>query len=273
MWWFLLFSFFFSLFLRVSSYSHSFFFLHLLDGYNACVMAYGQTGSGKSFTMMDGSGDQYGISYRTIQKLFEVLETKKSNKNGSNKNLLALTAKSPLQTPKTTNKKELKSNSSNSFEFVNPMNAGGNINNNKDSRRSSRTVSPGGVPSHRASFSSGTPPNVPISSPSSTVHYSGSKPAVAAELTINTSSDSIELGIAYDHVIDDEFSDKISELDGSDDEGDEKHFSYTMEISMLEIYNENVYDLLNDNFGGGQTDGLSLDLRTTPENVVIVPGK
>lgn len=46
------------------------------DGYNACILAYGQTGSGKTFTM-DGYGDQYGCSYRTIQKLFDLLILRK----------------------------------------------------------------------------------------------------------------------------------------------------------------------------------------------------
>lgn len=60
--------------------------------------------------------------------------------------------------------------------------------------------------------------------------------------------------------------------DDDDDEYDESHYSYTVEISMLEIYNEQVYDLLHDQYGGGQSDGVSLDLRTTPDNLVIVPG-
>jgi chromosome segregation ATPase len=48
--------------------------LSVVDGYNACIFAYGQTGSGKTFTM-EGSedGDNYGISYRTIQKIFHLL--------------------------------------------------------------------------------------------------------------------------------------------------------------------------------------------------------
>ncbi len=35
---------------------------------------------------------------------------------------------------------------------------------------------------------------------------------------------------------------------------------------------EQVYDLLNDNIGGGQTDGAPLDIRQTPDNTVSVPG-
>jgi DNA repair exonuclease SbcCD ATPase subunit len=48
--------------------------LSVVDGYNACIFAYGQTGSGKTFTM-EGvpEGNQYGISYRTIQKIFHLL--------------------------------------------------------------------------------------------------------------------------------------------------------------------------------------------------------
>ena len=50
--------------------------LSCLDGYNACIFAYGQTGSGKTFTM-DGSGDKFGVSYRAIQKIFDVLHLRK----------------------------------------------------------------------------------------------------------------------------------------------------------------------------------------------------
>ncbi len=32
-----------------------------------------------------------------------------------------------------------------------------------------------------------------------------------------------------------------------------------------------MYDLLNDNLGGGQTDGISLDIRMGPDNTVSVP--
>mmetsp|Transcript_22817 Transcript_22817/g.43397 ORF Transcript_22817/g.43397 Transcript_22817/m.43397 type:complete len:1375 (+) Transcript_22817:150-4274(+) len=48
--------------------------LSVVDGFNACIFAYGQTGSGKTFTM-EGvrENNQYGISYRTIQKIFHLL--------------------------------------------------------------------------------------------------------------------------------------------------------------------------------------------------------
>mmetsp|Transcript_23736 Transcript_23736/g.36661 ORF Transcript_23736/g.36661 Transcript_23736/m.36661 type:complete len:1384 (+) Transcript_23736:91-4242(+) len=49
--------------------------LSVVDGYNACIFAYGQTGSGKTYTMEGThSGlNEYGISYRTIQKIFNLL--------------------------------------------------------------------------------------------------------------------------------------------------------------------------------------------------------
>jgi kinesin family protein C2/C3 len=48
--------------------------LSVVDGYNACIFAYGQTGSGKTYTM-EGveENNNYGISYRTIQKIFTLL--------------------------------------------------------------------------------------------------------------------------------------------------------------------------------------------------------
>jgi len=51
--------------------------LSVIDGYNACIFAYGQTGSGKTYTMEGSkSNGQYGISQRTIQKLFRLLQDK-----------------------------------------------------------------------------------------------------------------------------------------------------------------------------------------------------
>ncbi|KAL7462610.1 hypothetical protein ACHAXS_002988 [Conticribra weissflogii] len=51
--------------------------LSVIDGYNACIFAYGQTGSGKTFTMEgDKFKNQYGISQRTIQKIFGILHDK-----------------------------------------------------------------------------------------------------------------------------------------------------------------------------------------------------
>eukprot|EP00529_Nitzschia_sp_RCC80_P007120 CAMPEP_0113521394 /NCGR_PEP_ID=MMETSP0014_2-20120614/44616_1 /TAXON_ID=2857 /ORGANISM="Nitzschia sp." /LENGTH=1349 /DNA_ID=CAMNT_0000419349 /DNA_START=140 /DNA_END=4189 /DNA_ORIENTATION=+ /assembly_acc=CAM_ASM_000159 len=51
--------------------------LSVVDGFNACIFAYGQTGSGKTYTM-EGTADkgQRGISYRTIQKVFHLLNLK-----------------------------------------------------------------------------------------------------------------------------------------------------------------------------------------------------
>uniref|UniRef100_A0A7S2GTT1 Kinesin motor domain-containing protein n=1 Tax=Helicotheca tamesis TaxID=374047 RepID=A0A7S2GTT1_9STRA len=48
--------------------------LSVVDGYNACIFAYGQTGSGKTYTM-EGNREnkQYGISSRTIHKIFHLL--------------------------------------------------------------------------------------------------------------------------------------------------------------------------------------------------------
>lgn len=47
--------------------------LSVVDGYNACIFAYGQTGSGKTFTMEGGQGMHRGISFRTIEKIFNLL--------------------------------------------------------------------------------------------------------------------------------------------------------------------------------------------------------
>lgn len=52
--------------------------LSVIDGYNACIFAYGQTGSGKTFTMEGTRGDDVGISYRTIEKVFNLLNYRKA---------------------------------------------------------------------------------------------------------------------------------------------------------------------------------------------------
>jgi len=52
--------------------------LSVIDGYNACIFAYGQTGSGKTYTMEGTRGSDVGISYRTIEKVFNLLNYRKA---------------------------------------------------------------------------------------------------------------------------------------------------------------------------------------------------
>ncbi|XAR73509.1 Minus-end-directed kinesin ATPase [Bertholletia excelsa] len=47
--------------------------ISVLDGYNVCIFAYGQTGTGKTFTM-EGSEQNRGVNYRTLEELFKVAE-------------------------------------------------------------------------------------------------------------------------------------------------------------------------------------------------------
>jgi hypothetical protein len=66
--------------------------LSVVDGFNACILAFGQTGSGKTFTM-NGYGDQYGVSYRTMHKVFELLHFRRAQafKDGERNRILAAT--------------------------------------------------------------------------------------------------------------------------------------------------------------------------------------
>ncbi|CAI9784307.1 unnamed protein product [Fraxinus pennsylvanica] len=48
----------------------------VLDGYNVCIFAYGQTGTGKTFTM-EGTHDNRGVNYRTLEELFHIVEDRK----------------------------------------------------------------------------------------------------------------------------------------------------------------------------------------------------
>ncbi|CAA2939480.1 kinesin KIN-14Q [Olea europaea subsp. europaea] len=49
----------------------------VLDGYNVCIFAYGQTGTGKTFTM-EGTSDNRGVNYRTLEELFHIIEGRKN---------------------------------------------------------------------------------------------------------------------------------------------------------------------------------------------------
>lgn len=50
--------------------------ISVLDGYNVCIFAYGQTGTGKTFTM-EGTEQNRGVNYRTLQQLFKICEERK----------------------------------------------------------------------------------------------------------------------------------------------------------------------------------------------------
>eukprot|EP00536_Pseudo-nitzschia_multiseries_P011325 jgi/Psemu1/243727/estExt_Genewise1.C_3790017 len=58
--------------------------LSVVDGFNACIFAYGQTGSGKTYTMEGvAENNQRGISYRTIQKVFHLLNLKQQQEKAN----------------------------------------------------------------------------------------------------------------------------------------------------------------------------------------------
>ena len=87
-----------------------------LDGYNACIFAYGQTGSGKTFTM-DGDGDQYGVSYRTIQKMLDILQLRKIKAIKENNRKKKFSDLNLAQSPKLLRKKSGNNANGSSFTF------------------------------------------------------------------------------------------------------------------------------------------------------------
>lgn len=69
--------------------------------------------------------------------------------------------------------------------------------------------------------------------------------------------------------------DVIQQQDDGDTASPLPPFEYGIEVSMLEIYNDEVYDLLNSGFSGSNKDGTprakSLDIRHGEDGVVEVP--
>jgi len=50
----------------------------VLDGFNCTVFAYGATGAGKTHTMI-GPEDDPGVMYFTMNKLFEIMQSRRSD--------------------------------------------------------------------------------------------------------------------------------------------------------------------------------------------------
>ena len=71
--------------------------LSVCDGQNVSIIAYGQTGSGKTYTM-NGYGVEYGVSYRILNKIFDTLELRRSNKQWKVRRAAALWRKDKQNT-------------------------------------------------------------------------------------------------------------------------------------------------------------------------------
>ena len=168
--------------------------LSVTEGFNTCLFAYGQTGSGKTFTM-NGYGREYGVSYRTLQRIFETLELKKA------------------QAEATALRIEEISKSKSSISLI-----------SIDAEKKGQEVQ--------------GPPSV--------------------------DSDSVHRGSDEEEIL-------------------LPPFSYSVQVSMMEIYNEQVYDLLAlpsvgasgafcpGNIGGGIA-ASGLDIRQAPDGTISVPG-
>jgi Kinesin motor domain len=161
--------------------------LSVTEGFNTCLFAYGQTGSGKTFTM-NGYGREYGISYRTLQKIFETLELKKTQ---------AITAAERVERAA-----------------------------NKLVRRTS---------------------SISLDALSTCEKEKGDVEITWRDTESNRDYNSVEEYSVY---------------------------SYSVTVSMMEIYNEQVFDLLLSQTGGSAAggQGSGLDIRQAPDGTVSVPG-
>ena len=157
--------------------------LSVTEGFNTCLFAYGQTGSGKTFTM-NGYGREYGISYRTLQKIFETLELKKNQ---------AIAAAERVE---------------------------------RAARKLVRRTS-----------------SISLDALSASDKEKGDLEITWRDTDSNRDKDSDEECPAY---------------------------AYSVTVSMMEIYNEQVFDLLLTQSPAGQGSGL--DIRQAPDGSVGVPG-
>lgn len=166
----------------------------------------------------DGSGDKFGVSYRTIQKLFDMLNFRKAQETRSDS--------------RQTNGTSSSQNSALPPKLTKPT--GPTTASNKVTGAHKKTHSRGG------SFEMSNPlmgKNSPLSTTGSvsTDTADGISPAGASPAV--RSIDGVAAGIAAIDVTESE--DPLQA--GNDEEGESGNgFSFSVEISMMEIYNEQV---------------------------------
>ena len=217
--------------------------LSVIEGYNTCLFAYGQTGSGvhlstlklfystyilliithlhphfffaftgKTWTM-NGYGTEYGVSYRTLSKIFEVLQTKQAEAESYE---LSAKVLSTARQARDGSKSTLPSAPSSSRDLL--------------------------AESERASI-------VRMASTDSTV-----------DAPVGSQQEDEALGGG-------KRKGKVTEADD-----DSLPFSYAVEVSMMEIYNDQVYDLLREPSSGSSAANEVLDIRQAGDGTVHVPG-
>ena len=150
---------------------------------------------------MNGYGDEYGVSYRTLKKIFEILHTKQSESNADR--LTQLLHHRATQRASTSPSRSLKQN------------------------------------------------NNTITTTTTTATNNGTDELFIDVHAANNYGNNNDMN----HV-------QIN----PDLEFEEPSFSYKIEVSMMEIYNDNVYDLLN-----GKADEV-LEIRQAGDGTVHVPG-
>jgi hypothetical protein len=156
---------------------------------------------------MNGYGEEYGVSYRTLRKIFEVLKTKQSEAEARNFSTRVL---------------------------------------------------------QRASLERGDAPRLSALSTTNESMNSDHK-TNDVEVTADTNHHKNSHAGLMPEVMDDKMNQYVMEENDDGDDETENAFSYQVEVSMMEIYNDQVYDLLN---GTGE---VALDIRQAADGNIHVP--
>jgi hypothetical protein len=207
--------------------------LSVVDGFNTCLFAYGQTGSGKTYTM-NGYNQEFGISYRTLHRIFEVLSLRKSQYDARAEKVLQARSQGK-SAPSTTNANANTGSGSGSASRI-PSPTAATLLDAVQAGTSTSGKSLGTTPSNSNLAGDGQVEQ--IAGKTTDESLSGADDAVESSSQLegedsaasNASVSAASLGGGGDRkgvAIGTDFAEEFS-------------FKYSVEVSMMEIYNEQV---------------------------------